>query len=88
MQRVGAFRLLLPFLVAFKKLMEGGVQITKCCLVGDKYHSEVALKIETVKDRGVRGGFGTPGIPPDYAPGHVVFKTIHFKSDFFLCVYI
>ena len=38
-------------------LLEGGFQITKNCLVIDKYRSEVAIKIDTVKDRGVRGGF-------------------------------
>ena len=29
----------------------GGVPITKSCLVSDKYRSEVALKIDIVKDR-------------------------------------
>ena len=39
---------------------EWGIQITKSCLVSDKYCSEVALKIDTVKDQGVRGGFQNP----------------------------
>ena len=33
----------------------------KSCLVGDKYGSEFALKIDTVKDRAVRGEGG--GVP-------------------------
>ena len=48
----------------FFKREGGGLQITKSCLVSDKYHSEVALKIDTVKDQGVRGGLRNPGTHP------------------------
>ena len=48
----------------------GEVQITKSCLVNDKYCSEIPLKIDTVKDQGVRWGSRTPGTPfPGYTPG-------------------
>ena len=48
---------------------EGNFQITKSCLVIDKYRSEAPLKIDTVKDRGVymwgrgNGGFRNPWNP-------------------------
>ena len=46
------------------------VQITKTCLVSDKYRSEVALKIDKVKDQGVwgEGCSGSLGTAPGYAP--------------------
>ena len=45
-----------------KERGEGGgrVQITRSCFISNKYHSEVLLKIDTVKDRGVRGGIRNP----------------------------
>ena len=43
-------------------------------MASDKYCSEVALKIDTAKDRGVRGGFQNPWIPPGYAPGKGLLK--------------
>ena len=54
-----------PFLLNMLAL--GWIQITKSCLVSDKYCSEVALKIDTVKDRGVTGrgrGHSEPPGPP------------------------
>ena len=44
----------------------GGFQITKSYLLSDKYRSEVALKIDTVKIEVSEVGFGNP--PPGYAP--------------------
>ena len=43
-----------------------GFQITKRCLVSDKYRSEVALKIDTVKDGGVRGRVPEALEPPSW----------------------
>ena len=40
----------------------GWFQITKSSLVSDKYRSEVALKIDAVKDRGVKGEGGSSRI--------------------------
>ena len=60
---------------------EGGrFQITKSCLVSDKYRSEVALKIDTVKRGLAEGGSGTPNpptlppLPPGYEPGSEGYK--------------
>ena len=55
-----------------RHFLEELFQITRSCWVSDKYQSEVALKIYTVKDRGVRGK-GVPEplespIPPSWLP--------------------
>ena len=57
-----------------------GFQITNSCLFSENYGNEVALKIDTVKDRGVSegGGSRTPGTPPGYPPGVLVL--IYLKS--------
>ena len=49
----------------FKRAGGNGVQNHQSCLVSDKYRTEVALKVDTVKDQGVRGSRGstTPGTP-------------------------
>ena len=44
--------------------MGWGFQITKSYFVSDKYRSEVALKIDSVKDQDVRGGLMNPWNPP------------------------
>ena len=56
----------------------GGFQITKSCLVNDKYRNEVVLKIDTVKYRGVRGGWEVPE-PLEPPPGYGS-ATVHMKK--------
>ena len=45
-----------------------GFQITKSYLVSDKYRNEVALKLDTVRDQGVRGEGSEPLDPPWLRP--------------------